>query len=62
MVLRGNRQKRIKPFAETRRILLPQQIMQKHAHRIHANAFRPSQLFVDLLRIEGSLLPTSPAD
>src|SRR5579862_794987 len=38
-------------------ILLPEQVMQEHAHGVHAQAFGPAEFLVDLLRIESGCLP-----
>jgi hypothetical protein len=49
--------KRIDSLLEAGGTLLPQQIVQKDAHGIHAQALRPTQFLVDLLRIELGRLP-----
>ena len=46
-------QKSIDPLPEAGGVLLPQQIVQKHPHGIHAQALRPAQFPVNLLRVEG---------
>ena len=46
------RQKLIEPFGKTGRVL-PEQIVQKHPHGIHANAFGHGQFFIDGCRVEG---------
>ena len=38
-------------------ILLPEQVVQKDAHGVHAHRFRPSKFSFDLRRIEGGVLP-----
>src|SRR5262249_18439773 len=57
MVPRGDRQKLVNPLLETFCILLPEKVVQKDAHGVHAQAFGPSQFSLDLGRIEGCLLP-----
>src|SRR6185437_9427405 len=52
-----NLEKNVDALLKTFRVLLPEQIMQEHAHSIHPNGLRPTQLLVDLLGIEGSCLP-----
>jgi hypothetical protein len=37
--------------------ILPEQIVQKNSHGVHAECFSPSQLFVDLLGVECFRLP-----
>src|SRR5256885_658110 len=54
---RRDRQKLIDPLLEASCILLPEQIMQKNAHRVHSHGLRPGQFSVDRNRIEGRLLP-----
>jgi len=42
---------------ETLRILLPEFVVQEHAHGVHADCLRPAELLVDLRRVEGVGLP-----
>ena len=57
MVLRGDGQELVEALEESRRILLPKQIVQEDSHGVHADGFCPSKLLVDLLRIERVGLP-----
>ena len=57
MVLRCNRQEVSIRFLETGGVLLPEQVMQEHPHRIHAEPLRPAQFLIDLLRIKAAGLP-----
>src|SRR5712692_5427545 len=50
-------QKRIDSLLEPSRVLLPEEVVQKYAHRVHAKSLGPTQFFVDLLRIESVRLP-----
>src|SRR5215472_13299148 len=52
MMLRRNPQKHIQPMLETFRILLPQLVLQKHAHRVHPDRLGPPELAIDLRRIK----------
>src|SRR5437763_7828432 len=42
---------------ESFRILLPQQVVEKYAHGVHAELLRPTQLQVDAPRIKSVRLP-----
>ena len=53
----ANLQKLIDAFFEAIRILLPYQVVQEYAHRIHPEALRPTQFPVDLRRVEALRLP-----
>ena len=53
----GHRKKGADPALEPLRILLPEQIVQEHAHGVHSKSFRPSEFLVDLWQVEGLLLP-----
>jgi hypothetical protein len=52
-----NLQKSVDAFFEARGILLPQKIMEKHAHGIKAYGFCPAQFRVNALRIKRFGLP-----
>src|ERR1700730_17195686 len=54
---RGYLEEGIHAACESLGVLLPEQIVQKHPHGVHAELLRPSQLQVDPLRIEGVRLP-----
>ena len=47
----------IDPVAVAVRVLLPNQVVQKHAHGVHAEALSPSQFSIDALGIEAVFLP-----
>src|SRR5690349_19986939 len=55
--LRRNREKVILATLTTLRLMLPQQIVQKDAHRIHAETFSPTESEIDPLWIERVGLP-----
>ena len=57
VVTRGDREKSVDAILEAGGILLPDQIMKEHAHRVHPHVFGPAQLLVDLSWIEGRRLP-----
>src|SRR5262249_16307997 len=57
VVLCANRKKFIEPLRESSRILLPEQIMQEHAHRVQPDRFRPAKLQINALRVERLCLP-----
>src|SRR5215469_7058039 len=57
VMLRGDGQKLVDATPETLLILLPRQVVEEHAHGVHANAFSPAEFAVDLVRIEGVRLP-----
>jgi hypothetical protein len=50
-------QELVNPLLESGGVLLPQQVMKKNSHGVHAHGFGPSELGIDLNRIEGHLLP-----
>src|SRR6185437_1778975 len=52
-----NGQEGVDSVPEACRILLPEQVVEKHPHGIHAQALGPAQFLVDLLRIESVRLP-----
>ena len=54
---RGDRQEPIDALLKTSSILLPEQVVEKDAHGVHADGFGPGQFPFDLLGIEGGLLP-----
>ena len=54
---RRDPQKLVDALLETGRILLPEQIVQKDAHSVHAHRFGPGQFLIDLGWIERRLLP-----
>src|SRR5580658_4333984 len=56
-VLLRDAQKNIYTFLESRVVLLPEQVMQEHAHRVQSQRFRPTEFRVDPLRIEALRLP-----
>ena len=56
-MLRGDAQELVDAAQEALRILLVGEVVQEHAHRIHADVRRPSQLEIDAGRIEGIGLP-----
>src|SRR5580693_3467110 len=56
-VLLRNAQENIHSLLESRRILLPEQVMQKHAHGVQAQRLSPTQFRIDALRIETLCLP-----
>ena len=45
------------PALKSRRVLLPKEVVQKNAHGVHAQIFRPSELLINLLRIKRVRLP-----
>ena len=49
MVLVGDLEKLLQTTEKALGILSPGQVMQKHAHGIHADRFRPAQLTVNSL-------------
>ena len=57
VVLRGNSQELVNALLETVGVLLPEQIVQKNAHGVHAQRFGPTQFLVDLVRIKRRVLP-----
>jgi hypothetical protein len=57
LVFRGDLQKLVDPLAVSGGVLAPGQVMQKDAHRVHAQPFGPAQFFIDGLRVEGLGLP-----
>src|SRR5207248_11468536 len=57
VVLRGNSQELVNALLETVGVLLPEQIVQKNAHCVHAQRFGPTQFLVDFVRIKRSILP-----
>src|SRR5215468_5700035 len=57
VVARGDLEECVDALAEAGGVLLPQQIVQEDAHRVHADGFRPTELEVDPLRIESVRLP-----
>jgi hypothetical protein len=56
-VFRGDIQKGGDALPKAARILLPEQVVQKNPHRVHAQLLRPSELDIDALRIERVGLP-----
>ena len=50
-------EKGVHAFLKTGCILLPQQVVEKNTHGIHAHRLSPGQLLIDLGRIEGCFLP-----
>src|SRR2546425_1102776 len=54
---RSNRQEAVDAFLKTGGVLLPQQVVQKNAHGVHAHRFGPGEFLLDLFGIEGGLLP-----
>src|SRR2546429_5682980 len=56
-MFRCNRQKLVDALLETISVLLPEQVMQEDAHRVHAEGFGPAKFLVDLFRIKSRLLP-----
>ena len=50
-------EKRVDALLKSLRILLPEKVVQEHAHRVHADSLGPSQLAIDGRRIEGVGLP-----
>ena len=57
MVARGNGKKAIDAALKSGGVLFPDQVMQEHAHGIHAYLLGPSEFAIDLLGIEGICLP-----
>src|SRR5262249_59410799 len=57
MVLRGDGQELIDTLCEARGVLLPEEVVQKNPHGLHAHTFRPSQFLVDLIGIKSFGLP-----
>src|ERR1043166_937278 len=57
LVFRGDGEKLIQATLEAFRVLLPEQVVKKDAHRVHAETFRPTELEIDSLRIERVRLP-----
>ena len=53
----GDGQKCVDALLKALRILLPEQVVQEHAHGVHADALGPAQFAVDGGRIEGVGLP-----
>jgi hypothetical protein len=56
-MFRGYREKGVNALAEAGGILLPEQVVEENAHCVHADAFRPAELQVDALGVEGRRLP-----
>src|SRR5262249_735974 len=57
MVLGSDGQKLIEALLESGCVLLPKQIVQEHAHGVHAQGFSPAEFLIDLRRIEAVGLP-----
>src|SRR5690349_4201324 len=57
MVFGRDFQKSVDAFLETWRILLPGQIVQKHAHCIQSDRLRPSEFLIDALWVKRIRLP-----
>src|SRR4029077_11107802 len=57
VVPRADGEELIDAAPEARRVLPPEQVVQKHTHGVHADGFGPAELAVDPLRIEGLRLP-----
>src|SRR5579883_2043432 len=57
MVLLRESQELVDSLGEALRVLLPNQVVQEYAHRVHADAFRPPKLLVDTIRVEAFGLP-----
>ena len=53
----GDCQELIEPAVKALPVLLVREIVQKHAHRVHPDALRPTELEVNALRIERFRLP-----
>ncbi|HXM94518.1 MAG TPA: hypothetical protein VOA64_09735 [Candidatus Dormibacteraeota bacterium] len=54
---RRDTQETVNALLKTGGILLPEQVVEKDAHGVHAQRFGPSQFVIDLGGIEGGLLP-----
>jgi hypothetical protein len=50
-------QELVNPLLESGGVLLPQQVMKKNPHGVHAHGFGPSELGIDFNGIECHLLP-----
>src|SRR5580704_2059873 len=50
-------QKNVEALFESLAILLPEQVVQEHAHGVQSERFRPPEFFVDALGIESRGLP-----
>src|SRR5580698_4263543 len=57
MVLVADFEELIHAMQEARRVLCPEQVVQKDTHGIHAQALRPAEFSVDRRQIEGVDLP-----
>ncbi len=57
MMLRRDGQKAVDAFLKTCGILLPEQVVEKDPHRVHAHRLCPGEFGIDLGRVEGCLLP-----
>ena len=53
----GNGEKGIDAFLKTGSVLLPKEIVKKHAHGVEADGFGPAEFEVDALWVEGVGLP-----
>jgi hypothetical protein len=52
-----NREKLVHPLEKPRRILLPEQVVQKHPHGVHADALGEAEFTVDRRQVERIGLP-----
>src|SRR6266550_3189972 len=57
MMLRRDGQETVDARLKTACILLPEQVVWKNAHGVHAHRFSPAQFFINFNRIESRLLP-----
>src|ERR1700728_927326 len=57
VVFRAEAEEDVDALAEAVRILLPEQVVKKDTHGVHADVFGPAELEVDALRVKGIGLP-----
>ena len=60
VMARGDGQELVDALAKSGGVLLPEQIVEKDAHGVHAHGFGPAEFFVDLRRDRMWLPATSP--
>ena len=53
----GDGEELVEAPAKSGRVLLPEQIVEEHAHGVHPEGFGPAELLVDFCGIESRLLP-----
>src|SRR3984885_80391 len=57
VVFVGDGKKFVHALQETGRVLLPQQVVQEHTHRVHAQTLSPTKFAIDGCQVEGIGLP-----